>query len=133
MIVAVAVTAIVAIAIAFVVAVGRDPGPAPVDVAIGYACALGTGDFDAVYRMLDPELVAGRNRADWIAAARGRPRAAWAQDAVRAVATPRVDGDTAMVDLDVGAGQQLSVGLVRRQRIWTVATIDGVAAFVAAE
>ena len=39
---------VVLLAIAVVVGVARDPGPDPADVAIGYARALGVGDFDAV-------------------------------------------------------------------------------------
>jgi len=125
-IVFVVVAIVVALGIALVVAVARDPGPDPTDVAIGYAVALGAGDFDAVYRMIDPDLLAGRNRPGWVAEQRRRPHVAIARDAVTA-RTREVHGDDALVTLSVGTARDVPVELVRRQGIWTVARFDGTA------
>ena len=84
MIIGVVITLVVLLAIAVVVGVARDPGPDPADVAIGYARALGAGDFDAVYRLIDAELLDGRNRVECIEEQTGRPHLAFPPNAVRA-------------------------------------------------
>jgi hypothetical protein len=117
---------VVLLAIALIVAVARDPGPDPADVAIGYAVALGAGDFDAVYRMIDPDLLSGRNRPNWVEEQRRRPHPAIARDAV-IVRSREVHTDDALVTLSVGAERDVPVDLVRRQGIWTVARFDGTA------
>jgi hypothetical protein len=124
-IIGIVITLVVLLAIAVIVGVARDPGPDPADVAIGYARALGTGDFDAVYRLVDPDLLDGRNRQQWIDEQAGRPHLAFAPDTVEA--RSRTVGDTtATVTLAIGADRAVPVELVRRQRVWTVAVFDGV-------
>lgn len=127
MIIGVVITLVVLLAVAVVVGVARDPGPDPADVAIGYARALGVGDFDAVYRLIDPDLLEGRNRPQWVAEQLGRPHLTFAPDAVES--RDRVVGEEqATVQLAIGADRTVPVELVRRQRVWTVASFDGVAA-----
>lgn len=127
MIIGVVITLVVLLAIAVIVGVARDPGPDPVDVAIGYARALGTGDFDAVYRLIDPDLLDGRNRQQWIEEQAGRPHLALAPDAVRA--RDRAVGDgVATVTLVIDTDRVVPVELVRRQRMWGVVRFDGVPA-----
>ena len=127
MIIGVVITLVVLLAIAVVVGVARDPGPDPVDVAIGYARALGVGDFDAVYRLIDPELLQGRNRPQWVHEQTGRPHLAFAPDAV--VARERVVHDgTATATLAIGTDRIVGVELVRRHGMWCVVSFDGVAA-----
>jgi hypothetical protein len=126
-IIGVVITLVVLLAVAVVVGVARDPGPDPADVAIGYARALGVGDFDAVYRLIDPELLQGRNRPRWVAEQSGRPHLAFAPDGV--VARDRVVQDgTATVTLAIGTDRVVGVELVRRHGMWVVASFDGVAA-----
>ena len=120
MTIAIVLTIVVALAFSLVVAVARDPGPSPTDVAIGYARAVASGDFDAVYRMTDPELIGGRNRVDWVTAERARPRAALALDAVRARRT-ETGRDAARVELVVDdAGRGATADLVCRGHVWAV-------------
>jgi hypothetical protein len=126
-IIGVVITLVILLAVAVIVAVARDPGPSPADVAIGYARALGTGDFDAVYRLIDPDLLDGRNRPVWVAEQRSRPRLAFSPDRVAAKSCV-VDGDTAAVTLGIDDGRTVPVELVRRQRVWVVARFDGAAA-----
>jgi hypothetical protein len=118
---------VVGLAIAVIVAVARDPGPTPDDVAIGYARALAAGDFDAVYRLIDPDLLDGRNRPSWVAAQSSRPRLAFAPDSVTAQGCVLGD-EVATVTLTVDGGRSVPVDLVRRQRVWVVTQFDGVAA-----
>lgn len=115
---------VVALMIVVMVAVGRDPGADPTDVAIGYARAAGHGDFDAMYRMIDPDLLAGRNRPDWIARQRAVPYPTYPANPVRAVTTV-VRDDTARVDVAVEADRVVPIELVLRQRVWTVASFAG--------
>jgi hypothetical protein len=118
--IAVVLTLVVALAIALVVAVARDPGPAATDVAIGYARAFATGDFDAVYRLTDPDVLRGRNRIQWVHATSARPRAALVPGAIGVRSTTEV-GDHAVVELTVDdRGRTATVALVRRERVWTV-------------
>lgn len=127
MVIGIVITLVVLLAFAVIVGVAREPGPDPADVAIGYARALGAGDFDAVYRMIDPELLEGRNRPQWIAEQSSRPHFACSPDAVEA--RGRVVGDgVATVTLSVGTGQLVPVELVFRQRQWVVTRFDGAAA-----
>ena len=127
MIIGIVITLVVLLAIAVVVGVARDPGPDPADVAIGYARALGTGDVDAVYRLVDPELLKGRNRPQWVEEQAGRPHLAFAPDTVQARSRAVGDG-IATVTLTIGADTVVPVELVRRQRMWTVTVFDGVPA-----
>jgi hypothetical protein len=127
---AVVITLVVGLAIAVIVAVARDPGPTPDDVAIGYARALAAGDFDAVYRLIDPDLLHGRNRASWVAAQASRPRLAFSPDSVTATGCVHGD-DVATVMLSVDDGRSVPVELVFRQRVWVVARFDGVEAATA--
>ena len=127
MIMGVVITLVVGLAIAVIVAVARDPGPTPDDVAVGYARALAAGDFDAVYRLIDPDLLDGRNRPSWVAAQSSRPRLAFSPDSVAATNCV-VGDDVATVTLTVDDGRTVPVELVRRQRVWVVAEFDGVAA-----
>src|SRR4029078_10237150 len=83
-IIGVVITLVVLLAIAVIIGVARDPGPGRAAVAIGYAGALGAGDFDALYRMIDPDLLDGRNRPQWVAEQTARPHLAFAPDAVEA-------------------------------------------------
>jgi hypothetical protein len=129
-IIGVVITLVVGLAIAVIVAVARDPGPTPDDVAIGYARALAAGDFDAVYRLIDPDLLHGRNRPSWVAAQTSRPRLAFSADAVAATGCVRGD-DVATVTLRVDGDRTVPVELVRRQRMWVVARFDGVEAATA--
>ena len=115
---------VVALAIALLVAVGKDPGPSAQDVAAGYVRALANGDFDAMYRMVDPELLRGRNRLDWIEASRHRPRVAITAVIVRPLVVETRDDD-AVVDVTVDDDRTLAVRLTRRNRAWWVAAVDG--------
>lgn len=126
MIIGVVITLVIGLAIAVVVAVARDPGPDPADVAIGYARALGTGDFDAVYRLIDPDLLKGRNRPQWVDEQTSRPHLAFAPETVEA-RTRAIGGETATVTLAIGEERVVPVELIRRQGLWTVLTFDGVA------
>jgi hypothetical protein len=126
-IIGVVITLVGLLAIAVVVGVARVPGPDPVDVAIGYARALGIGDFDAVYRLIDPDLLNGRNRPQWVDEQNGRPHLAFAPDTVQ-VRTRAVGEETATVTLTIGAERVVPVELVHRQGVWTVLSFDGVAA-----
>lgn len=120
-----AIALVILLAMALVVAVARDPGPTSTDVAIGFARASGSGDFDALYRLIDPDRLKGRNRPAWITAQRVRPRLAFPPETVQVVAT--VAGqDTARVELEVDTHRRITVELVRRAGAWTVATYDGV-------
>lgn len=116
----------IAVALLFtvIVMVAKEPGPRAADVAIGYVRAVGSGDFDAMYRMIDPELMGGRNRLDWIEAQRQHPHLAFDANGVHAVA---VDGgdDEAHVDVAVDADHVVAVELVLRSRVWVVTTYDG--------
>lgn len=127
MIIGIVITLVVLLGIAVIVGVARDPGPDPADVAIGYARALGIGDFDAVYRLVDPELLEGRNRLQWIEQQSGRPHLAFAPDTVQASSRAVGDG-AATVTLTIGDDRTVPVELVRRQRAWAVTTFDGVPA-----
>ena len=127
MVIGVVITVVVLLAFAVIVGVAREPGPDPADVAIGYARALGVGDFDAVYRMIDPELLEGRNRPQWIAEQSSRPHLACSPDAVQARDRVVRDG-VATVTLSVGTDHPVPVELVFRHRQWSVTRFDGVAA-----
>ena len=128
MIIGIVITLVVLLAGALVIAVARDPGPNATDVAMGYCHALARGDFDAVYRMTDPEVLQGRNRPQWIAARREAPRPTIGAAAVHvqsvAVAPDHV---RAVMVLD-DAGHTAVVELVRRQRIWVVVSLAPVPA-----
>jgi hypothetical protein len=129
-VIAIVITLVVLLAIAVIVAVARDPGYDPADVAIGYARALAVHDFDALYRMIDPELLKGRNRPQWVAEQASRPHLAVSPDAVEL--RERVVGDgTATVTLSIGTGHPVPVELVFRQRVWTVVRFDGALATTA--
>jgi hypothetical protein len=127
MIAGVVITLVVLLAIAVIVGVARDPGPDPSDVAVGYARALAVSDFDALYRMIDPDLLDGRNRPQWVAQQSARPHLAFSPDAV-VVKTRSVGDDVATVTLSIGTDHIVPVELVVRQRVWTVTRFDGVAA-----
>lgn len=120
MIIAVVITLVVLLAGALVIGVARDGGPTPTDVAIGYGYALAHGDFDAVYRMTDPDVLHGRNRLQWIAEHEGRPRLIIEAPAVAARSTV-VTAETARVVLSTDeAGGTATVELACRARIWVV-------------
>jgi len=123
----VVITLVVGLAIAVIVAVAKDPGSTPDDVAVGYARALAAGDFDAVYRLIDPDLLDGRNRPEWVAAQSSRPRLAFSPDSVAAIDCV-IGDEVATVTLTVDGGRAIPVELVLRQRVWVVAEFDGVAA-----
>jgi hypothetical protein len=126
-IIGVVITLVVLLAIAVIIGVARDPGPDPADVAIGYARALGAGDFDAVYRLIDSDLLDGRNRGQWIEEQAGRPHLAFSPNAVRARDVAVGDG-VATVTVTIDADRAVVVELVRRQRVWAVVSFDGVPA-----
>lgn|GEM_PF-6970949 len=127
MTIAVVIVLVVLLGLSVIVAVARDPGPTPTDVAIGYGGALADRDFDAVYRMTDPEVLHGRNRPQWIAEQETKPHAAMVRSAVVAASTV-VSGDEARVVLGVDDGGATAVvNLVLRQRIWVVAAFTPVA------
>jgi hypothetical protein len=126
-IIGVVITLVVLLAVAVVVGVARDPGSDPVDVAIGYARALGTGDFDAVYRLVDPDLLDGRNRPQWVKAQTSRPHLTFDPNTVGA-REQVVRDDDATVTLTIGSDRVVAVVLVRRQRVWVVRSFDGIAA-----
>jgi hypothetical protein len=126
-VIAIVITLIVLLAIAVIVAVARDPGYDPADVAIGYARALAVNDFDALYRMIDPDLLEGRNRPQWVAEQATRPHLAISPDAVE-VCERAVGDATATVTLSIGTDHLVPVELVVRQRVWTVVRFDGVPA-----
>jgi hypothetical protein len=123
-IIGVVVVLVVLLAFAVIVGVARDPGPDPADVAIGYARALGVGDFDAVYRLIDPDLLVGRNRPQWVAEQSARPHVACSPDAVEARARAVGDG-VATVTLSLGTDHLVPVELVFRHRQWAVTRFDG--------
>jgi hypothetical protein len=126
-IIGIVITLVLLLVLAVIVAVAVDPGPDPSDVAIGYARALGAGDFDAVYKMVDPDLLKGRNRLQWVEEQTRRPHLAFPPDAVES--RGRAVGDTtATVTLTIGLDHEVPVELVRRQRSWMVAAFDGVPA-----
>src|SRR4029078_1035785 len=81
---AIVIVAVVVLALVVIVSVGRDPGAARDDVAVGYVCALARGDFDAMYRMIDPDLLRGRNRIEWVDGLRNRPHPVYDPRAVYA-------------------------------------------------
>ena len=124
MIIGIVITLVILLAIAAIVAVARDPGPDPADVAVGYARALGVGDFDAVYRLVDPDLLKGRNRPQWVEEQAGRPHLVFAPASVEA-RSRAVGEDGATVTLAIGDNRVVPVELVRRQRVWSVAAFDG--------
>lgn len=113
-----------ALLITVIVMVALEPGPRAADVATGYARAVGTGDFDAMYKMIDPDLMRGRNRVTWIAAARARPHPDYDPNVVHAVAVD-ADEEQARVDVAVDADRVVPVELVLRSRVWVVTTFDG--------
>ena len=123
MIIAAVIVLVVALALAVIVAVATDPGPSAPEVAAGYVRALANGDFDAMYRMVDPELLRGRNRLDWIEASRHRPRVAITAVTVLPLVVETRDDD-AIVDVTVD-DRTLAVRLTRRNRAWWVAAVDG--------
>ena len=111
---------VVGLGLAVVIAVAREPGPTPVDVAIGYAHALATRDFDAMYRMTDEAVLQGHNRPMWIAEQEARPRTAIDGAAVDARSSV-VTGETARVVVALDAvGGSAAVALALRQRVWVV-------------
>lgn len=114
----------VALLVTVIVMVGLEPGPRAADVATGYVRAVGTGDFDAMYKMIDPDLMRGRNRVTWIASARAVPHPAYDPNTVRAVAV-EADDEQARVDVAVDADRVVPVELVLRSRVWVVTTCDG--------
>jgi hypothetical protein len=120
----------VVLLVVVIVAVAREPGPGAADVAIGYARAVGAGDFDALYRMIDPDLMRGRNRVGWIGDARARPHVVFDPNGVHAVAAEFGEDDvgeeSARVDVALDADRVVPVELVRRNRVWVVTTFDGV-------
>lgn len=113
----------VCLLIGVIVAVAREPGPGPADVAIGYARAVASADFDAMYRMIDPELMQGRNRIGWIAEAEARPHAVQDPNRVHAV-TVEAGEEAAHVDVALDE-RVVPVDLVRRNRVWVVTAFDG--------
>jgi hypothetical protein len=117
----------VVLLIVVVVAIAREPGPGPTDVAIGYVRAAGSDDFDAMYRMIDPDLMRGRNRVDWIAEQRSRPHLAFDPNRVHAVRS-EIGEEEADVDVAVDADRIVPVALVLRSRVWVVTTYDGASA-----
>ncbi len=120
MTIAVVITLVVLLAGAVVIAVARDSGPTPADVAIGYASALAHRDFDAVYRMTDPEVLQGRNRPRWIAEQEARPGPIIEAPAV-AARSAVVTAETARVVLATDtSGGSATVELVCRARLWVV-------------
>ena len=126
MTIAVVIILVVLLGLSVIVAVGRDRGPTPTDVAIGYGAALAARDFDAVYRMTNPEVLHGRNRLEWIAEQETQPSAARRRSSV-AVQSAVVSGDAARVVLSIDdAGAIAVVELVERQRIWVVAAFTPV-------
>jgi hypothetical protein len=129
-VIAIVITLVVLLALAVIVAVARDPGYDPADVAIGYARALAVHDFDALYRMIDPELLEGRNRPQWVAEQATRPHLAISPDAVEVREHVVADG-AATVTLSIGTDHLVPVELVVRQRVWTVVRFDGASAATA--
>lgn len=128
MTIAVVIILVVLLGLSVIVAVARDPGPTPTDVAIGYGGALADRDFDAVYRMTDPDVLHGRNRPQWMAEQETQPRAAMLRSAVVARSMV-VLGDEARVVLGVDDdGATAVVDLVMRQRLWVVVAFTPVAA-----
>lgn len=120
---AIVLTLVVLLGLSVVIGVARDAGPTPTDVAIGYGRALANRDFDAVYRMIDDDVLRGRNRPQWIAEQAARPQLAMVADAVNAESTVEA-GDAARVVLAVDSvGATVTVDLVRRQRLWMVRTV----------
>ena len=120
MTIAIVLILVVGLGLTVVIAVARDPGPTPVDVAVGYARALATRDFDAMYRMTDEAVLQGHNRPMWIAEQEARPHAAIDGTVVDARSSV-VTGDTARVVVAVdAAGGSAAVALALRQRIWVV-------------
>ncbi len=120
---AIVLTLVVLLGLSVVIGVARDPGPTPTDVAIGYGRALANRDFDAVYRMIDDDVLRGRNRPQWMAEQAARPQLAMVADVVNAQSTVEA-GDAARVVLVVDpVGATVTVDLVRRQRLWVVRTV----------
>ncbi len=120
---AIVLTLVVLLGLGVVIGVARDPGPTPTDVAIGYGRALASRDFDAVYRMIDDDVLRGRNRPQWMAEQAARPQLAMVAAAVNAQSTVEA-GDAARVVLAVDrVGATVTVDLVRRQRLWVVRTV----------
>ena len=130
MVIGIVITLVLLLVLAVIVAVARDPGPDPADVAIGYARALGIGDFDAVYRLVDPELLTGRNRPQWVEEQAARPHVVFPPGSVEA-RSRAVGEDAATVTLAIGGERVVAVELVRRQQVWAVAAFDGVPAATA--
>lgn len=119
---AIVITLVVFLAGALVIAVARDPGATPADVALGYGHALAHRDFDAMYRMTDPEVVQNRNRAQWIAERAGGTSLAIDATAL-AVVNAVVNAETARVIVGTDhTGGTATVELACRQRIWCVST-----------
>lgn len=114
----------VVLLVTVIVMVGLETGPRAADVATGYARAVGTGDFDAMYKMIDPDLMRGRNRVAWIAAERELPHPEYDPNVVHAVAVDTGD-ERARVDVAVDADRVVPVELVLRSRVWVVTTFDG--------
>jgi len=136
-IIGVVITLVVLLAIAVVVGVARDPGPDPADVAIGYARALGVGDFDAVYRLVDPELLKGRNRPQWVDEQNARPHLEFAPDTVesRGRVWVYVDKQLKPVNLRLGITDGTNTELLSgdlQQGAEVVTTISGMSATRAA-
>ncbi len=124
MIITVVIVLVVALALALIVAVAKDPGPTAQDVAAGYVRALANGDFDAMYRMVDPDLLHGRNRLDWIESSRHRPRIAITAMTLRPIVVATGDDD-AVVEVTVDDDRTFAVRLTFRNRAWWVAALDG--------
>lgn len=124
MIITVVIVLVVALALALIVAVAKDPGPSVQDVAAGYVRALAGGDFDAMYRMVDPESMRGRNRLDWIESSRHRPRIAITALTVRPLVVSTSEDD-AIVEVTVDDDRTFAVRLTYRNRAWWVVALDG--------
>jgi hypothetical protein len=77
-----------------------------------------------MYRMIDPDLMQGRNRLDWIAAAAARPHVVFDPNGVRAVAV-EVGEESAHVDVALDVDRVVPVEVVRKNRVWVVTTFDG--------
>ncbi|MEP6623528.1 MAG: hypothetical protein ABJC79_03735 [Acidimicrobiia bacterium] len=120
MTIAVVVILVLGLGLSLVIAAARDPGPTATDVAVGYASALGAGDFDALYRLTSDLGLHGQNRVAWIAERAARPREARDPNGVAARSTV-VDGDHAHVEVALAdTDETVGVDLVFRNRTWLV-------------
>ena len=78
-----------------------------------------------MYKMIDPDLMRGRNRVDLDRRRSARsPHPDFDPNAVHAVAVDAGD-EQARVDVAVDADRVVPVELVLRSRVWVVTTFDG--------